>query len=86
MIAIENAESTHTQCHHMPPENMLHLVFWCWLRMFNTLYSSMNQQLFEKNLSNQTSHYENLQTISATNRSHHMRTAKLTLFRRGEQR
>jgi len=27
--------------------------------MVNQLYSSMNQQLFEKNLCNQSSHYEN---------------------------
>jgi len=29
------------------------------LAMFNALYSSMNQQLFVKNLCNQSSHYEN---------------------------
>jgi len=27
--------------------------------MFNPLYSNMKQQLFEKNLCNQSSHYEN---------------------------
>jgi len=29
------------------------------LAMFNTLHSSMNQQLIEKNLCNQSNHYEN---------------------------
>jgi len=43
------------------------------LAMFNALYSSMNQQLFEKNLCNQSSLYENyrrfLLQIEATSKS-----------------
>jgi len=42
------------QWHRAPPSSRA-LV----LAIFNALYSSMNQQLFEKNLCNQSSHYKN---------------------------
>jgi len=45
--------------------------------MFNTLYSSMNQWLFEKNLYNQSNHYENYgQFLLRID----VRNAKSTLF------
>jgi len=47
------------------------------LRMFNSLYSSTNQQLFKKNFCNQSSYYEN---YGLFNGSHHVSTTKFTLF------
>jgi len=48
--------------------------------VFNLLYSSTNQQLFEKNLCNQSNYYENYRRFSVMNGSHYVSTTKLTLF------
>jgi len=66
------------QWHRMPAEKMRHLALQC--AMFNTLYSSTNQQLFEKNLCNQSSHYESYGQFLLRIKAIHMYIAKLALF------
>jgi len=57
MIIIENTVYKHTTSPHAPRKDASSCA--SVLAMFNMLYSSMNQQLFEKTLCNQSSHYEN---------------------------
>jgi len=61
--------------HRVPHSHIYHLK----RRRFVTslLCSSTNQQLFKKNFSNQSSHYEN---YGQFNGSHHVPTTKSTLF------
>ena len=40
--------------------------------MFNSLHCSMNQEVFEKNPCNKSSHYENTDDFSLHKRSHHV--------------
>ena len=48
--------------------------------VFNLLHSSMNQELLEKNFSNQGSHYEKYGRFLVTQRKPSYATTKLTLF------
>ena len=51
--------------------------------MFNPLHSSTNQELFEKHLCNQNSHYENMDSFCFKGKPSYA-TAKSTLFTIGK--
>jgi len=72
VATMKSADSAARPSYHLKLKYRYPFRFSVSYSMFNSLHSILNQELFEKNLCNQVSHYEKYEQFPSCNGSHHM--------------